>query len=120
MTRDYDLIRRMLQDIEKAPVNSVIQRFDYADYDNPTIAEHVKLLKEGDLIEVMINETMGGGVGFVIFRLKSAGHDFLEVARNDTIWNNTMSTVKNTGLALTIDVLKQLLNKFALSAAGLN
>ncbi len=43
------------------------------------------------------------------FSLTWQGHEFLDAARNDTVWNNVMKDVKSRGLSVTLSVLQSLL-----------
>jgi hypothetical protein len=52
--------------------------------------------------------------------LTSAGHDFAENARSETIWKRAMDTVKEKGGAITVGVLTQLLASLVKTHYGLS
>ena len=57
-------------------------------------------------------------VASVILRLTWAGHEFLDNARNDTIWRGVLSKIKSAALTVSFDVLAELLKSGAMSAIG--
>jgi hypothetical protein len=58
----------------------------------PTVAQHVALIAEHGLIEAKVPSVEGGS--FAIGPLTWHGHDFLEAARNDSLWKHVMSLIK--------------------------
>jgi predicted transcriptional regulator len=42
-------------------------------------------------------------------RLTSKGHDFIDAAKNEGIWNNAKEFLKNKGVTVTLDIVKDLL-----------
>ena len=63
------------------------------------------LLHEGGLLEALDLSTLGG-VCWKAKRLTYSGHQFLDAARSDTVWQKAKSwTLKTTG-TLTLEGLK--------------
>ena len=56
------------------------------------------------------NGTMPGGGVFIIEGLSWKGHDFLDAARSDTVWNATKGRLAKAGawtFSLVLEVLKE-------------
>ena len=121
MKRDFDLIRSILRIVEDAPANTDLQAnsFKIDNYDEDTVLEHIDLLIEANLLEGRIIKTMRGLSGCIIQRLTWDGHDFLQPAKKDDIWNKAFSVIKEKGGAITFEVVKELLKTLSLNAVGL-
>ncbi|KRS20817.1 hypothetical protein AAY72_11705 [Alishewanella sp. WH16-1] len=110
MKRDFELFREILLLLEK------LESFDdpvipnIPDRTKHEVVYHIKLLSEAGLIEAQ-NWSTDDGPEWVATSLTSSGHDFLDAARNNTIWKKAMSIVVAQGAALTIETLKAALSK---------
>jgi hypothetical protein len=105
MKRDMDLIRMLLlqqEDGKKPP--------GLDEYPGEVQAYHAGLLIDAGLVE---GQTAPGGqgeiIGAVITRLTWAGHDFLDAARSDTVWNKAKEKVLKPGLSWTLSALVEFL-----------
>jgi hypothetical protein len=58
-------------------------------------------------------------LSFVVQRLTWSGHDFLENARNDTVWKKVFAEAKVRGTSVSLTVLNGLLTKVAQKYDGL-
>lgn len=119
MKRDFDLIRRILIDIESKPAGGVLQRFEYPEYDHRTIAEHVRLLIDAGLVQGELVELVGNGVHFIVSDLTWDGHDFLNAARDDTIWKKAKDTILKPTASVTFSLLLEWLKAQAKERFGL-
>jgi hypothetical protein len=121
MKRDFELIRKILSDVQEEAPGLMIRGFDYEEqYDPATIGAHVTLLIDQGLMEGIVSKSLDAGiVAFAITGLTWEGHDFIEAASTDTIWKKAFATVRERGGAMTFDVLKALLMQLALKQAGL-
>jgi hypothetical protein len=116
MTRDFEVVRNLLLQIEAAPSGQPIHSLEF-EGDDAVLAEYLEILIEAGLLD---GKVIGSEpVAFAIRRLTWEGHDFIEKARNDTTWNKVMGQAKKHGGAVTLAILKGLLTKAAESAAGL-
>ena len=110
----------MLQ-LERAPASEYPIQFlsfeDNACPEDAVLSEHLELMIEANLIdgEVISRDPSG----FIIKRLTGTGHDFLQHARNDTIWKKVLSEAKAKGSSVTLHILNGLLTKAAEKYAGL-
>ncbi|MEO0011947.1 MAG: hypothetical protein RLZZ535_336, partial [Cyanobacteriota bacterium] len=101
--------------------NSQHYKLDIGQLDFAEVCEHILLLGDAGLTKVQeLGRTYEGSAGVAIDRLTMNGHDFLEAAKNDTIWNKAMNTVKEKGGSVTLGVLTQLLSTLAKQHFGLS
>ena len=120
MTRDMELVRKILLEIEKqesgyAPINIVIDG-----YTQEQIRYHAFIMMEGGLIEGMKRTDLSSKSPQVIpKRLTWSGHEFLEAARNDTVWKKAMGIVQDKGGTITVTMLGQLLTSLMKTQFGL-
>lgn len=120
MKRDVELIRKLAFIVEEAQGDVYSLSIGIEGYTTAQIAYHCELMREADLIKCIDVGHLGSQhPEFVIRRLTSKGHDFADAARNDTIWNKSIATIKKTAGAVTIDLLIQYLKVEARRVLGL-
>ena len=107
MKRDLDLSRAILQQIEEKSDGRGCPPLVFPDRTPQEVSYHVKLLQQGGLIDASDLSTMHG-MDFRPKSLTSAGHDFLEAIRNDTVWNNVKDHAKKKGIELPFSMLSGL------------
>lgn len=106
MKRDMDLLRKILFAIEDQykPGDGFIFGLSIDGYDLKTIAEHCDLLHQQELItsykSIYGDDTIQA---FQVGNLTSAGFDYLELIRNDEVWNKTKAEVNKKKLPETIE-----------------
>jgi Hypothetical protein (DUF2513) len=122
MKRDMELIRELLMAIEsedspdilqaslKLKVNSALEDTIY----------NLKLMIDAGLLVAEPIESQAGTSDIFIERLTWEGHEFLDSARNESIWKETMGLVQKKGGSVTIGILTQLLTSVAKQHFGLN
>ena len=113
MNRDMDLARNILLQIEAAPYNEV--HLDLCGRNPDEIAYHVMLLAEAGLIEALDASGMGD-FQWIPQRLTWEGHEFLDAARSETVWNRAKDLLKEKGGGTAFEVLKALLIQLAKQA----
>jgi hypothetical protein len=120
MKRDFDLIRRIMTDIERMPAGEQYSDISYlTDYDSATVYHHIALLiDEGLLIGNVVKLNRGIG-GVLVTGLTWKGHDFLDAARNDSIWGKAKDTILKPTVSFTFDLLLQWLKNEAKQRLGL-
>jgi hypothetical protein len=114
MKRDMDLIRKMLLEIESRD-DVFIPSDDPADYRR--IAYHLLQLNEGGLITgIEATESVGGELLVHVAtqpRLTWAGHEFLDLARNETVWADAKEKVGDSVGTVSLEIMNQLLTQIA-------
>jgi hypothetical protein len=110
LKRDLDLVRRILLRIEESGEGAGAARFtDFVEdgYDFASIHYHVRLLKDAGLIEA--DELVPGQ--WWPERMTWAGHEFLDVARNEELWNDVKRQVLQGGGSAPFTLVEDLLLK---------
>lgn len=112
MTRDMELVRKILLYIEENYVDVALYNIEIEGYDLKTTAYHCKLCYENGLItDYKGSYAEGGLTDFGVSSLTWKGHDFLEKIRNENTWNKTKKVIKEKGLAMTISVVEKVATK---------
>lgn len=105
MKRDMDLVREILLKVEDLPFDGGFHDIAVEGRTADEISYHVMLLDEAAFIEAE-DLTTNSGVCWQPKRLTYSGHEFLDAARNDTIWEKAKAAVmKSTGV-VTLEGLK--------------
>ena len=118
MKRDFNLVRSLLLYVEKQPPGKTIQGLTQENYETEVISEHMALLIEEDFLKGEVSPSYSG-MHYVVSGLTWKGHDFLDNARNDTVWKKVMADAENRGMSLSMSVLNGLLTKAAQKYMGL-
>jgi hypothetical protein len=133
MKRDWELLRWILSETQSCQAGKSLalvemRTSEMIDFDisqqqswsREEVYEHILLLKDGNLIETEIPPRNFGGLKeIVIKRLTMEGHDFIDQAKNETIWKKAMATVKEKGGSISIPVMAQLLTALLKQNFGL-
>jgi hypothetical protein len=110
MKRDMELVRKILMAVEehKNPDKGLRIRID--GHETEEIEYHNGLFHDQGLITAM-NASSRDGQAFIVTGLTWEGHDFIEAARNETVWRKAMQIVVEKGGGITLEVMKELLKK---------
>jgi hypothetical protein len=97
MKRDMNLVREILLGIEANPAS---ERWDWPSAfkgrrDEHEVSEHLRLLKEAELIE--------GKGGF--YELTWEGNEFLDAARNSKIWGTLKEKLLGEAVSCTLSAI---------------
>ncbi len=108
MKRDMELIRLLLLQVEHEEGDG--EKPTLEGYSEAMIAHNCALIIEAGLVHgsVIENET-GLPRGAVLLRLTWAGHDFLDSARDNAIWNKAKGTLLKKGGSWSFELLKEYL-----------
>lgn len=109
MKRDMDLVRKILLAVEASerPLDSSLIRI--SGYSGESITEHMRLLNEAGLVEGISAYSVEHRLKWIDVRLTWAGHDFLDAARNETVWAETVAEVRKKVGSVPFEVLKGVL-----------
>lgn len=102
MTRDMELVRKIMLAIAatEQPLDSLMVRI--ANYTPEQIGEHVRLLHEARLLDGQLSLSADRRLRWSELRLTWNGHDFVECARNETIWRMAHELLANETSTATI------------------
>jgi predicted transcriptional regulator len=110
--RDFDLIRQILRSIEDNPRPNEWISIEVDGFDEETISYHVKLLHEAGLIEAK-DLTTKDGFNWMPVSLTWQGHEFLDAAKNETVWKKLKKAIADKGGSLPFEIVKALAIGFA-------
>lgn len=106
MKRDMDLIREILREVEACENSYGINSPTIEGYSDSQIAYHLKLLLDGGLIEA---KNVAGEFQqedeYIGINLTWDGQDFLNAARDDSLWKKAKESVINSGVSFTVQSL---------------
>lgn len=113
MTRDMDLFRKVLLEIEQVPPGQWRQ-INVAGATSEEVRYHAKLADDAGFVEARFlgNST----TEFAAQRLTNSGHEFLEAARNDNLWLAAKKKMMDSAGVLTIEGLKLVLQEVVKAA----
>jgi hypothetical protein len=120
MERDMGLIRAILLELERHEHGFAPSKLEIPNRSAEEVGFHVHLLGQAKLLDT-IDITAHGDESPNAHALGITwdGYDFLEAARNETIWKKATDTLKHTGVGVTLEILKALLIDFSKKAVGL-
>jgi hypothetical protein len=125
MKRDFDLIRRIMVQVEKVPAGHLVDEslIEFLgldrEYDRETILEHIKLILEEGLVRGKVHESFGANDSFNITGITWKGHDFIDASKDETIWGKAKETVLKPTASITFGILLEWLKQEAKAKLGL-
>lgn len=122
MKRDLDLVRKLLIHFDEKEDAEIVEHIHIEGYDTLTVNYHLVLMDEAGFLSCerdMSSTTPDRVIRVQPFFLTWKGHEFLDSIRNEDIWNKTKDLVFTKTGTLTFEIIKQALNKVALSTLGL-
>ena len=122
MKRNMDLVREILLQIEATEPGKAI-KLDTPGNGEQETRLHVELMIEHGLVEGNAIPSGSGAahriLACTIERMTWEGHDFLDAARNDSIWKKAKEKCLEATGGLAFDMLKACLAKMGKEAIGL-
>jgi hypothetical protein len=105
MKRDMDLFRAVLLAIEEQPFvgSGYTAKPTVAGFSEEEICYHAQLAQDAGFIEATF---LPRTTQFMVKRLTFAGHEFLDAAREDTLWNKAKEILLSKTGTLTVEGLK--------------
>ena len=114
MKRDMNLIRLLLLETEGEEPKPDVSAFTEA-----RLLYHSALLIEAGLVHGTIILDNGQPINTVTLRLTWAGHEFIDAARNDTVWRKALERIKKSGVDVPLSLLKEILTQVLKQSLGL-
>ena len=108
MKRDMELIRKILLAAEEDCSGGLQPTIE--GHAEEEIQYHVGLLRQAGLIN-SINASSLDRESYIITGLTWEGHDFIDAARNETVWRKALHIFTERGGGMTFELMKQLLTK---------
>ena len=119
MKRDMEVIRDVLLAIEDTNQTQGIIELELPALDPVVVSYHIKLLADAGLIEADDLSTMQG-FEWKPRSLTWAGHEFLDAARDDTVWAKVTAKLKDTVTSAPFEVVKSMVLQASKEAFGLS
>ena len=118
MKRNMDLCRKILIEVESWPTTTGPDLVVIEGHSTDAVGYHAWLLADQGLIEG-IDVTGGNPVDLFAPRcLTAKGHDFLEYARDDTIWQKAKDKAMSLGGTMTIQAMLMILKQLITAKIG--
>jgi hypothetical protein len=108
MKRDVDLIRAILIEVEKQPVNQRWRAEPLLGYSREEVIYHVILASDQNLVDARVAPS---STDAMVLRLTNNGHEFLDAARIDTVWAKAKDMVIKATGTLTLQAITMALPK---------
>ena len=120
MKRDMNLVREILIWIENQEHGYVNGNPSIESYSEEEIGYHVYLMYQADLVNAADTTSQGDkSPNALLLGVTWAGHEFLEAAKDDTIWAKAKNTVLKSSAGIAFDVLLEWLKAEARKNLGL-
>ncbi|HRF02833.1 MAG TPA: DUF2513 domain-containing protein [Pirellulaceae bacterium] len=119
MIRKMDLVRAIALFVESMSDARMASGMRLPGFSEAEVIYHVQLMAEAGLLLLGSAASEVPGDKLVV-RLTWAGHEFVDMARDDKTWKATTSRVASTVASVGMDVLKTLLQHAALRACELD
>ena len=114
MKRDMEIIRTILLNVEADKYQNG-ERINIPSVSDAVCGYHTALIFDAGLAEGRLLKTQEVIMGAMIYRLTSAGHDFCDGIRQDTIWNkvrkNILKPGASYGLSIAVEYVKILVRQ---------
>lgn len=112
MERDMNLVRELLFCVESdGDLTTLFKR-----YSQEVVIGHLEIMMDANLLVGNVQSYLDGSKSASVQRLTWAGHEFLDNARNDTVWNKVTSTIKNAATTASFEVIVEMLKAGVLAA----
>ena len=110
MKRDMDLVREILIELEKddSPDHAP-KEYVHPGYSQENVDHHLRIMAEAGLINIREAQLLDWNSDYEVEGLTWDGHEFLEVARQESFWKQAKKKVQEKTGVLTLEMLKSTL-----------
>jgi Hypothetical protein (DUF2513) len=121
MKRDMELIRELMLAIESQDSYFNHESVKAIGYDEPQIDYHLELLIEEKLVIGQVQRMREPLSPIILIeKLSWSGHEFLDNARNESVWEKTKTIVAEKGGSVSVGILTQVLTSVTKQLFGLS
>lgn len=110
MKRDMELVRKILLELESKPNDYELFKPTIEGYSDEEISYHIGKLYEGGFVDA-VNHYGNDKNDWYAKTMTWNGHEFLDLARNESIWNKAREVLADGFKTISIEGMKLLLNK---------
>lgn len=117
MKRDMDLVRQILMFAADKPTADLSDELHFGEYSEAMVLYHIKLLIDAQLLDGEPEGFIGGGYIYCrprIGNLTWAGNEFVDAAKDPTVWQRAMTHVIKPAAGFTFSALLEYLKTQAL------
>jgi hypothetical protein len=105
--RDLDLVRQLMLQIEALPAAPPVQ-YRMSEIEDPVLLAHLELLIDAGLVNGKIARSHGTrGDVISVSGLTWQGHEWVEMVRSQSVWNETKRTLTERASAMTFELTKE-------------
>ena len=120
MKRQMDLVRAILLELEKHEHAWAPRKLAIEGYTDEEVGYHVHLMGQAGLLDVADATTRASASPHAVPRaITWAGHEFLDAARDPSLWEKAKQKVGASLVSVAFDVLKGVLTTLAKAQLGL-
>ncbi len=120
MKRDLDLVRTILKEIESKAAGDFARGLSIDGRAQAEVDEHVRIMIDAGLLDGQPKTMAAAGYHPTFIRgLSWHGHDFLDAARDDSIWKKVREKIVKAAGSMAFDVVVELLKAEGKSRLGL-
>ncbi len=116
MRRDWERLRALLLRLEQSDHNLSLK--DFADQELMDVGYHMDLLMEAGLVEgKMLRLIKGGPHDFYFNRLTWAGHEFVDLIRDEVFWQQLGQRLSDANAGFNYEIIKAVATELSIRAA---
>mgnify|MGYP000892647161 CR=1 FL=1 len=120
MKRDLNLVREILLWATAQDGGYVSGNPSLPDYTDDQIAYHVHLMWQAGLVDAAdATHLQSPGPSAILLSVTWAGHDFIDAAKDASLWEKAKTRIVASGGSFTFDLLKEVLSSLAKAQLGL-
>lgn len=113
MKRDMELFREILRQLEEKVDLRLPIHPDIEGYSQEQISYHIELLSQEGFVDA-IDMSDDSEYHWEAIKLTNSGHDFLEAAKNETVWRKAKDKILSIGGGFTLKAMSVLMEKHLL------
>lgn len=120
MKRDMELVRKLVLELENAPSGFAPHDLQFEGYTSEQVNYHSYLIIQAGFAHGSDTTHLGSsGPEAYLSYLTWEGHEFADIAKDETRWKKAIGLIKDKSGSVTIGVLTQLLTGLMKRALGL-
>lgn len=119
MKRDWDLVRRILIEVEELPdLTSSLRPENIPDYPKDVVSYHIQIMEQAGFLDAVCTDYLSAGTLCIAKQLTWEGHELLSKIRDQSAWNRVRTLIKTKGFEVSYDALKTALGFGITKALG--
>lgn len=113
MKRDWEMIRKILLEVESLAPNALLTLDSFPEEDYQAISYHLEILAEAGILKGKIHKTPGGSPHqFHLIQLTWLGHNLIDAIRSEAIWQEIQCTLAAKNVTISVDFILSIAQAF--------